>query len=176
MLPKKVIEVSWENYGLMCERLYRKVENCSLKFDTIMAISRGGLPIGVYLSHRLDLPLFVISARLYDNYEKGQVIKVCPHVSGVGEVGKKILLVDEINATGATILAVGETIRKMFKPDFVKVVVLVHRSKMTKFHAVMECVIVDPTDDWYRFPYEPSVEPSKIEHIPVDMDGRYRKV
>ena len=121
MYPQEVINISWNEYGKLCECLKKKLG--ALPYESIVAISRGGLPIGVYLSHHLKLPLFVISAQCYNEYTEGPKVTVCPYIAGTGELGKNILLVDEINATGKTILAVREHLRIHHKVTFIMVAV-----------------------------------------------------
>lgn len=161
MYPQEVINISWNDYGKLCAALDKNIGN--LAYDCILAISRGGLPIGVYLSHSRDLPIFVISAQCYKDYQEGPMVTICPLIAGVGELGKNILLVDEINATGKTILAVKEHLRRQYEPNFVKTAVFLSKpSSAVKvdYHSI---AIINE-HQWFRFPYERPVVPETIHH------------
>jgi len=162
MYPQEVINISWNDYGKLCEKLDKDIGN-GLNYDSILAISRGGLPVGVYLSHSRQLPLFVISARCYKDYQEGPAVKICPQIAGVGKLGRNILLVDEINATGKTILVVKEHLRKGYDINFIKTAVFISKpSSAVKvdYHA---CAIIKE-DQWFRFPYEREIIPQPIHH------------
>ena len=51
--------IDWEVVGLMIESLAKQIKKRKLKFDGIYGVPRGGLPIAVALSHRLNLPLLM---------------------------------------------------------------------------------------------------------------------
>jgi hypoxanthine phosphoribosyltransferase len=159
MQPQEIMNIPWADYGKLCEQLFDKIKKCGLKFDTVIAISRGGLPLGVYMSHHLHLPLFIISAQCYDKYEKGPVVKICPNISGVGEIGKNILLVDEIYASGGTLFAVKESLRKKIKTNFINTAVLVFRKREKQVAPLPDYHVVEETNDsrWYLFPYEEKI-------------------
>lgn len=162
MYPQEVVNISWNDYGQLCGKLDKEIGN-GLKYDSILAIARGGLPIGVYLSHSRGLPIFVISAQCYKDYQEGSMVTVCPHIAGVGKLGKNILLVDEINATGKTILAVKEHLRKHYEPNFVKTAVLITKPSSAVTPDYHVCGTIKE-DQWFRFPYEREVVPQTIHH------------
>jgi|SRR3989344_5629225 len=49
-----IIEITWKEFGKMADELAKKIKG---DFDGIYPIPRGGLPLGVALSHKLNLPL-----------------------------------------------------------------------------------------------------------------------
>lgn len=51
------IYLTWEDFGEMVDSLAQQVQESELKFDGVYGIPRGGLPIAVSLSHKLNLPL-----------------------------------------------------------------------------------------------------------------------
>mgnify|MGYP001358257760 CR=1 FL=1 len=51
------IHLSWEEFDSMVNQLVEKIKISGKKFDSVCGIPRGGLPIAVCISHRLDLPL-----------------------------------------------------------------------------------------------------------------------
>jgi hypoxanthine phosphoribosyltransferase len=61
----------------------------------ILGINRGGCIPGVYLSHRLSKPHEVLDVRLRDHTVK-------PNLTTLFAFQKKILIIDDINDSGAT--------------------------------------------------------------------------
>ncbi|MDO8516873.1 MAG: phosphoribosyltransferase [Nanoarchaeota archaeon] len=49
--------ISWNQFQIMAESLEKKINHSKKEFDGIYGIPRGGLVLGVCLSHRLSLPL-----------------------------------------------------------------------------------------------------------------------
>jgi len=73
--------------------------------DFIIGIGRGGLVPAVYLSHRLDVPMLSIdqSSRLPDFADA-----LLGKVAAKTVAGTKLLVVDDINDSGATIATIRE--------------------------------------------------------------------
>jgi uncharacterized protein len=51
--------ITWNVFETMLNELARKIKKSNIKFDGVYGIPRGGLPIAVCLSHKLDIPLLV---------------------------------------------------------------------------------------------------------------------
>jgi hypoxanthine phosphoribosyltransferase len=71
------------------------------KPDYVVGISRGGLTPAVLFSHLLDIPMYTLKVSLRDGVEED-----CDHNCWMAEdayEGKHILIVDDINDTGATL-------------------------------------------------------------------------
>ena len=68
------------------------------KPDYIVGISRGGCVPAVMLSHYLDIPMHPLKVSLRDG---GECVSDCVMAEDAFQ-GKKILIVDDINDTGAT--------------------------------------------------------------------------
>ena len=77
--------VSWDEYDSYIDSIIDWVNTNDLSLGAVYGLPRGGLPIAVSLSHRLDLPL------LMDYYDRKIV------------TDKKILVVDDIADTGHTL-------------------------------------------------------------------------
>ena len=58
--PKiKKVRISWKKVDTMITKLSKKIKNSEIKFDGIYGIPRGGLPLAVIMSHKLDLPVLL---------------------------------------------------------------------------------------------------------------------
>ena len=73
------IYIDWEEFGIMIDKLAKLIKDSGMKFHDIYGIPRGGLPIAVALSHKLNLPLTEIPE------------------------GDNLLVVDDISDTGKTL-------------------------------------------------------------------------
>lgn len=54
MKNKKYTHISWKKFDTLVKELAEKIKG---NFDGIYGIPRGGLPIAVFLSHHLNIPL-----------------------------------------------------------------------------------------------------------------------
>ena len=66
--------------------------------DVIMGVNRGGVIPGVYLSHRINKKHVPIDVRLRDNIDSPNMDSLYKAI----DKGEKILVIDDINDTGAT--------------------------------------------------------------------------
>ena len=110
---KEIIDMSWDEFDEAVEQMTIAAKEVMdhIHIDAIYGIPRGGLILGVSLSHALDLPL-ISSLGLYDGKRKN------------------LLVVDDISDTGDTLIALSDTTEKSlfytlhydqnsaFKPDF----------------------------------------------------------
>ena len=91
----------------------RSITNSKWRPDYVVGITRGGLLPALMISHYLEVPMHTLNVSLRDNSELGPESNLWmaedafgyenydPMASGSGK--KKILLVDDINDSGATI-------------------------------------------------------------------------
>jgi hypoxanthine phosphoribosyltransferase len=66
--------------------------------DVVMGVNRGGVIPGVYLSHRLSKRHIPIDVRLRDHVDSPNLDALYKSI----DKGEKILIIDDINDTGAT--------------------------------------------------------------------------
>ncbi len=103
---KGIVPISWEDFHGICKALALAVSD--FQPEIILPIGRGGYYPGTLLAHMLQVEVFPVrlSRRVNDivTYEEPQWIMEPP--AAVAE--RRVLIVDEISATGATILKVKE--------------------------------------------------------------------
>jgi hypoxanthine phosphoribosyltransferase len=104
----------------MISDISMKMHRDNWKPDYIVGLTRGGLIPAVYLSHYLDVPMETLKVSLRDNAEtetncwmaedafgydySNEIIETYPaSIYGEEGQGKNILIVDDINDTGATL-------------------------------------------------------------------------
>lgn len=102
---KKPKKLSFDSIMIRLKELLPELQN--LNIDIIIGIKRGGLVPSAILAYKLNLPLYFIELRLYeDKYMPKKMYdspKLIEDLSPEIVKGKRILLVDDINNTGQTI-------------------------------------------------------------------------
>ena len=96
---------SWDDVHKAAHKIALKMYNDKWRPDYIVGLNRGGLPISVILSHLLDCNHYTLDVRLRDNKDGEGPESNCwmaEDAYGYEKEPKNILIVDDINDTGAT--------------------------------------------------------------------------
>lgn len=105
------LNVGWDEYHRLVERLALQVHDSGWDFDAIVCLARGGLRVGDVLSRIFDRPLgvmFTSSYREQGGREQGE-IRIGEHLCSAVELpGTRWLLVDDLVDSGHTL---GEVLR-----------------------------------------------------------------
>lgn len=149
------VKVSWNEFQKMSEALVAQIKKSGFAPDYLVAVSRGGLVPATIISHQLENKnLLSVKAEYYefDNFaEKTRGTKPKPVIAqGFSQkiAGKKVLVIDEILDTGATMKAVVAYLKKK-NPAQLKVAVI-HSKPWAKFKPDYE---VKSTDKWVVYPW-----------------------
>lgn len=98
--------ISWDEYHRLIEALCLAIHRSAWPFDQILCLARGGLRIGDVASRLFDRPLAILSTSSY-RAEAGTVrgtLDIARHVTlSRGELGGRVLLVDDLVDSGATL-------------------------------------------------------------------------
>lgn len=110
----KHLYVSWDEYHLLIERMALKVHGSGWEFDQILCLARGGLRPGDILSRVFDKPLAIMATSSYRE-EKGTLqgrLDMAQYITlPQGELGGRVLLVDDLADSGETLKAVVDRLR-----------------------------------------------------------------
>ena len=119
--------ISWEQYQYAIDRMVLQYKQSTRISDcgAVYGLPRGGLPIAVSLSHKLDLPLLM-------NYYDRKIV-----------TDKKILVVDDIADTGNTLKDFDNDHNLLFTIHY-------HSQSVTK----PDFWVWDKTDKWIVYPWE----------------------
>jgi hypoxanthine phosphoribosyltransferase len=111
------LNVSWEQYHALIERLALKVHESAWRFNQIICIARGGLRVGDVVSRIFELPLAILSTHSYmaeGGTIRGELV-VAEHMTMTSpRLGDKVLLVDDMVDSGHTLETVHRTLPARF--------------------------------------------------------------
>ena len=94
-------KISWEKYEKDCLILAKKIKSTKLRFDKIVAISRGGLAAARIFSDLLELPISHITIESYKDLKQKKQTRIT-EIPKKSFDNKKLLLIDEIADSGKT--------------------------------------------------------------------------
>lgn len=152
----------WNDIQEMTRRVGDQIKRSNWKPDYIVGLTRGGLVPAVILSHYLDVPCETLKVALRD----GEMAESNYWMAEDAYEGKNILIVDDINDTGDTLLWIQEDWRNGHYPftdrwdsvwgNNVRVAVL-HNNASSKFTDVTYVASeidksIEPT--WIVYPWE----------------------
>jgi hypoxanthine phosphoribosyltransferase len=112
----KHLYVSWDEYHRLIEKLALKVAASGWEFDQILCLARGGMRPGDVLSRVFDKPLAIMATSSYRS-DGGTIqgrLDMAKYITlPKGEIGGRVLLVDDLSDSGITLRAVVERLRGM---------------------------------------------------------------
>lgn len=140
--------ITWSEYGLLVERLAQAVAAEGNRFDLVIGIARGGVPVAMVVSDRLGAKVDFINVKSYTGLgsrTKPKILATITEEMG----GKRILLVDDIVDEGDTMRTVTEylTVRG---PASIKTAVLFTKP----WSSVQPNYSLGVVESWVVFPYE----------------------
>jgi len=148
-----IVNLSWNDIDFLADRLVEQIYHKDLKFDTILALSRGGLVPGSILSYKLkvsNLQNLGINTR----EDNGKFIDTIIYQKP-GNVEGKVLVVDDINDSGKTFTAVSSYIASNYdidKNDAYYASLTTKSSSEFSFNTITGNIFY--TDSWLVFPWD----------------------
>lgn len=143
------LKVSWMTVGDQIEEIARQAQE--LQVNRIVGISRGGLPLAVALSHRLNLPLSVVGVSSY-NVKNEQETLVCdtPDVIFEGWEGN-VLICDDIADSGKTLCFLIDKMEGLSNCNAGYYTATLFYKETS---VIKPDIFVEATDKWVVFPWE----------------------
>ncbi len=135
-------KVPWTCISQFCEKL-----ELETKPELVLAVHRGGLPIGVKLSHLLKLPLEIVYTSRYHGISE----KSTCTLSKKKKYGE-ILLVDDISDEGVSLDHIVKYLKKQYKID--KITTLTYCIKNSTLFVPDYYCQKYGDDTWVIFPWE----------------------
>jgi len=140
--------ISWPEYGNLAQALAEKVRSRGVKFDIVIGIARGGMPVAMVVSDHLGVTIDFINVKSYEGIGQRNSPKILSTLSE-GVAGKNILVVDDLVDQGDTM----ETVKKYLNgqnPKLLETAVL-FKKPWSKFEPEYYLEVVDK---WVVFPFE----------------------
>ena len=136
-----------------CRVIVRAMAHDNFKPDVIMGPGRGAYPFGVMLSHYFEVPFEAFRWQTRDG--KIEDSETLQHILSKYK-DKKILIVDDINDTGTTLIGINEVVNGLdFFNQSISYATLFDKesSKFSKVDYTANVVLPDQ-ERWIVFPYE----------------------
>jgi len=141
--------VSWPEYGNLAEALAEKVRSGGgTAFDLVIGIARGGMPVAMVISDRLDVRIDFINVKSYVGIGERGIPRILSTLTQEIK-GKHVLIVDDLVDQGDTIQVVKEYLSGQ-GPKILEVAVL-FKKPWTKIEPDYYLEVIDR---WVVFPFE----------------------
>lgn len=92
------LSLSWQDIQLYLHEVMRQMQVDNWQPDLVIGVDRGGLAASIMVSHYLEIPHESVKVSLRDNPQTESLLWAPEMILE----GKKILIVDDINDSGAT--------------------------------------------------------------------------
>lgn len=96
-------KVSWNEFQGLVGKICRDISTTSWRPDYVVGITRGGLMPAVMISHYFGVPCETLKVSLRDGGQCESNLWMAEDAFGTTSAPKNILIVDDINDSGATI-------------------------------------------------------------------------
>lgn len=157
-MDKKIIRFSWDDINSFCKHIKACLEDISFIPDLIVTPTRGGLVPSVIISHRIGIRKIIpipaeksIDDQVYADW-KNVSIKFDVLLDEIRN--KKILLVDDILASGETMQAIITKLNKLSPRKIVTASLVVNINRAKEHNAILPNVYAKSVTDWVIFPWE----------------------
>jgi hypoxanthine phosphoribosyltransferase len=140
--------ISWEEYGRLSADLTQQVKSDGRRFDLVIGVARGGIPVAMVISDELALGIDIINVKSYKGIaERKRPMIISTLTEDVK--GKNVLVVDDLIDEGETMHTVLNHLRSK-KPKSLGTAVL-FKKPWSKFEPDY---CLEKLDEWVVFPWE----------------------
>lgn len=154
-----ILNISWKDHEELVNKLATDILQSQWDFDTILCIARGGLLVGLQLSHRLDKKLSIISATSYGGEKemRQQNLTISSTIAMTHAMGKRVLLIDDLADSGVTLRKVKEHVQEKYRSDVEEIRTAVLWTKTcSKYTPDFTAKVID-AGTWIRLPFEKEI-------------------
>ena len=140
--------VTWAEYGDLVTKLAEDIASTGKKFDLVVGIARGGIPVAMVVADRLDTRVDFLNVKSYTDV--GERVKPRILTTITEDIfGKRVLLVDDLVDGGATM----ETVTRYLDSEGPKslTTAVLFTKPWSTFSPDYSLRVVDT---WVVFPYE----------------------
>jgi hypoxanthine phosphoribosyltransferase len=137
----------------------------------IIGIGRGGLAPAVYLSHATGLPMLSVDhSSKVEDFSDAPLIRLAART----RTGERLLFVDDINDSGATIGKLREALAAAgAAPGHVRFATLIDNIRSSqRVDYCAETIDRNERKDWFVFPWEAVAPQTSLDADAADMPAR----
>lgn len=149
----KKLYVSWSDLDSMLSDITQQMATKMLRPHVVLGPSRGGLPIGVMLSHYFDIPFHGFEWQTRDGkiQNSSQLRSLLSKYNG-----KRVVIIDDINDTGTTLEGIHEIVTIESMVNNVKYITLFDKLSSKFGEVEITAKELDEVEEkqWIVFPYE----------------------
>lgn len=140
--------ITWEVFHADAKQLARHIKNGGLKYNCILAVSRGGLTLAHVLAIELDIKkVLTICISSYSSKQRTRLKPIySPGLTDIA-IQKRVLLVDDLADSGKSINYIN---KKYFLANIDTAVLYVKKNCRTNICYKVESGITN----WIKFPWE----------------------
>ena len=140
--------VSWSEYGILAEALAEKVRANGKKYDLVVGIARGGIPVAMVVSDHLNVKIDFVNVKSYNDIGKRTPPRILSTLTE-GVEGKDVLLVDDLVDQGDTMAFMKRYLNDQ-KPRSLETAVMFKKPWST----VEPDYYLENVAEWVVFPFE----------------------
>ncbi len=144
----KLMRLDWQKYGVLSAELAQKIWEDGARFDKVIGIARGGIPLAMVIGDRLDVRIEIINVKSYDGIGSRTAPEILSTISSSID-GQRILLVDDLVDQGDTMKRVVGYLAQ-YKPQHIKSAALFRKPWST----FLPDYCLGETDEWVVFPWD----------------------
>lgn len=140
--------LGWAQYGEFVNRLAEDIASNEPRFDLVIGIARGGIPVAMVVADRLGTKIDFINVKSYTDVEKREKPQILTTI--IEDIsGRRVLLVDDLVDRGDTMETISHYLSAQ-GPKSIKTAVLFTKP-WSSFQPDYSLQVVD---SWIVFPYE----------------------
>jgi len=140
--------VTWSQYGELVTKLAENVAASGERFDLVIGIARGGMPVAMVVADKLGIKVDFLNVKSYTDVGERVKPKILSTITE-NILDKRVLVVDDLVDGGATMESITEYLSAQ-NPSLIKTAVLFTKPWST-FSPDFSLRVVD---NWVVFPYE----------------------
>jgi len=140
--------ISWSEYGNLAEALAEKIRANGKKYDLVVGIARGGIPVAMVVSDHLTVKIDFVNVKSYDAIGQRTSPRILSTLTE-GVAGKDVLLVDDLVDQGDTMVFIKRYLKEQ-KPSSMETAVMFKKpwSKEEPDY------FLESVSEWIVFPFE----------------------
>ena len=140
--------ISWSEYGNLAEALAEKIRANGKKYDLVVGIARGGIPVAMVVSDHLNVKIDFVNVKSYNDIGKRTAPRILSTLTE-GVEGKDVLLVDDLVDQGDTMAFMKRNLDDQ-KPRSLETAVMFKKP----WSRVEPDYYLENLPEWVVFPFE----------------------